>query len=672
MYGRPPPSGPRGPTSGYNHYPPQQPSSSGPRHAGLGSSSYNSPQPHQRPSNLPSTPSPYETPAQSGSGFGEGANAVGEKFSLFVGSIAEGIENGWLERILQVAGPILSFRRPSPPFAFVEYSDPESVLRCLSVVNGTVLKTQNGAEKALLVKADEKTRARLDEYEKTRVLSESTSDLTLQAQQDLSSIVSRIALGDSVPLPGSTSDPSSSSLPAAGKPESELTEAERLALHLKDLAPEDLPDSQRETTLSSIAAFRERSMKKQTERRELDRQIEERRQGMLQRKAQQQVRRPSGSVSTTMGTPTGPAAQQGVARLDPQSFNQPIGFVAQEGPSQAGQGAPEIDDARRERERAEQEYRQQEQIFKDRERRFEQRERGRIQALEREKMRERSIIDQEDRERTFMAERLATWDDEREAERGREAFYVDRVRWRAQRRAIRQREEDFDARDRALEAQRLAQIAQQSDSFLAQHADLFASSSDQPQSSDQPTASAVKVSFGGSAKPKEKETAPKRPTVLGMGEEEEEGRRKRELIPLSYSDDEDEKPKKEAGGGGGEKDKKLTRLTGREKEKRIMEIEDSIPREKEKLFGWDVKWSSLNDGIIKRRIAPFTTKCIVEYLGAEEVELLNAVLEHVRAHKPAQDLVDELEPVLDEESTELVTKIWKVLVTETELAHAGF
>lgn len=162
-------------------------------------------------------------------------------------------------------------------------------------------------------------------------------------------------------------------------------------------------------------------------------------------------------------------------------------------------------------------------------------------------------------------------------------------RWRAQRRAIRQREEDFDARDRALEAQRLAQIAQQSDSFLAQHADLF-SGGDQPQSADQPSSTpAVKVSFGSTAKPKTAEVAPKRPTVLGMGEEEEEGRRKRELIPLSYSDDEDEKPKKD------EKDKEKKRLTGREKEKRIMEIEDSIPREKEKLFGWDVKWSSLND-----------------------------------------------------------------------------
>lgn len=69
----------------------------------------------------------------------------------------------------QVAGPVASFRRPTPAFAFVEYSEAESVLRCLEVVNGATIKTKAGADKALLVKADEKTRARLDEYEKDRV-----------------------------------------------------------------------------------------------------------------------------------------------------------------------------------------------------------------------------------------------------------------------------------------------------------------------------------------------------------------------------------------------------------------------------------------------------------------------------------------------------------------------
>lgn len=63
----------------------------------------------------------------------------------------------------------MSFRRPSPPFAFVEYGEAESVLRCLEVVNAATIKMPSGAEKQLLVKADEKTRGRLDEYEKERV-----------------------------------------------------------------------------------------------------------------------------------------------------------------------------------------------------------------------------------------------------------------------------------------------------------------------------------------------------------------------------------------------------------------------------------------------------------------------------------------------------------------------
>lgn len=73
---------------------------------------------------------------------------------------------------MQTAGTVLNLRRPTPAFGFVEYGDPESVLRCLEVVNGVVLKGKNGQEKALLIKADQKERDRLDEYEKSRVKSE--------------------------------------------------------------------------------------------------------------------------------------------------------------------------------------------------------------------------------------------------------------------------------------------------------------------------------------------------------------------------------------------------------------------------------------------------------------------------------------------------------------------
>lgn len=102
--------------------------------------------------------------------------------------------------------------------------------------------------------------------------------------------------------------------------------------------------------------------------------------------------------------------------------------------------------------------------------------------------------------------------------------------------------------------------------------------------------------------------------------------------------------------------------------------------------------ASLQD-IINKKIAPFATKTIVEYLGSEEEELLSAVTSHVRAHKDAAALVEELEPVrlaplpfiywrladptlstrqvLDEEATEFVVKVFKILIYETELARAG-
>ncbi|GAA5886101.1 hypothetical protein JCM5296_007089 [Sporobolomyces johnsonii] len=667
MYGRGPPGYPPSGPSGYRDAPPHgyggggpggsyQGVPTGPRsHAGLGAPGAPSSLP--RPPNLPPTPA-----FGGGSPMGGGAAAagtglgIGEKFSLFVGSIAEGVENGWLERILGVAGPVLSFRRPSPPFAFVEYSDPESVLRCLEVVNGAKIMGKNKEEKALLVKADEKTRARLDEYEQGRT----NADLTQQARDDLSAILARIAAGDSL-----------SAAPAAPSVDSSSNPSVHVPNHLKDLAPEDLPENQRENTLSSIALFRERAMKKAQEKKELERQIEERRKAMIANKVQQ---RP------TPTPPTGATMGEQAGSPDPQSFNKPVSFV-QAGPSAGSpvvQPEPEIDDARRERERAEREHRQAEAVFRDRERRYEQRERARIAAWERERARERSVAEQEDHDRSFMAERLATWDDDREAERGRESFYTDRIRWRAQRKPLRMREQEADARDRALEAQHLAAVAEQSNSFLSQHADLFASALQQPGTPNAaPSAAAangespapvgetstptpgVKLSFGaGAAKPKQAEQPVKRPAVLGMAEDDEEGRRKRELIPLSYSDDEDEaKPK--------------ARLSRREAEEKTREVEGRVPSDKVGLWGWKVRWKSLNEDIIKHKIAPFANQCIVEYLGGEEAELLNAVTEHLRAHKPAQELVEELEPVLDEEANDLVVKVWRVLVLETELAHAG-
>ncbi|BGO90262.1 hypothetical protein NBRC10512v2_002309 [Rhodotorula toruloides] len=641
----PPPSGP----GGYGGAPP-----SGPRHhAGLGSRGAPSNLPP--PPNLAGSPGGYGSPAVGGAAGALGMQGpAGEKFSLFVGSIVDGLENGWLESILGVAGPVLSFRRPSPPFAFVEYAEAESVLRCLEVVNGAAIKMPNGAEKTLLVKADEKTRGRLDEYEKDR----ENDDLTQQAKDDLANILRRIAAGD----------PISGTEPEEHDPERKP----HIPQHLKDLAPEDLPESHRNNTLSSIAQFREAAVKKAHQRFELDRQIEERRQAMIAQNARQHQQRAAPGYSPP-GPAAGPSHVMPAASQDPQSFNRPVPFVAGGAGANgapAPQAEPELDDMERERERAEAEHRQQEVVYRNRERQFEQRERARIAAWEREQAREQGIAEQEERDRAYMAERLATWDDDREAERGRELFYIDRIRWRAQRKPHRLREQEADARDRAFEAQQVAALNEQSDSFLSQHADLFASSLPTPgtPASGADTASAtpggatpavgVKLNLTTAPKPVVKEAPKPRPTAMALADEEEEGRKKRELIPLEYSDDED------AG-------QPRPRLSRSEMERKAREIEAKVPTSKDGLWVWKVRWKRLNDDIIKRRITPYANRLIVDYLGGEEAELLNVVNEYLRDHKGPQALLEELEPVLDEDVTNFVVKVWRRLAIETEFEHAG-
>lgn len=170
----------------------------------------------------------------------------------------------------------------------------------------------------------------------------------------------------------------------------------------------------------------------------------------------------------------------------------------------------------------------------------------------------------------------------------------ERVRWRVQRRAIRQRELDADLRDRNAEAQQLAALHKQSEDFLAQQADMFARITESKNranigallpragADDEP---AVKLSFGNVApKAVTKPAAPIRSAVLGSTEDDEDGKKKRELIPLSYSDDEDDKPTKPS-----------HRLTGAERERKSREIYERIPSAKESLWIHKMPWSALSE-----------------------------------------------------------------------------
>lgn len=134
----------------------------------------------------------------------------------------------------------------------------------------------------------------------------------------------------------------------------------------------------------------------------------------------------------------------------------------------------------------------------------------------------------------------------------------------------------------------------QSDAFLSQHADLFASSlpsnnTDPAAAGENGAASAqggnatpaagVKLSFTTAPKPAAAEAPKARPTALALEDEDEGARKKRELIPLEYSDDEGEKP----------------RLSRSEADRKAREIEGKVPTDKAGLWAWKVRWKRASE-----------------------------------------------------------------------------
>jgi hypothetical protein len=182
-----------------------------------------------------------------------------------------------------------------------------------------------------------------------------------------------------------------------------------------------------------------------------------------------------------------------------------------------------------------------------------------------------------------MKERLAMWDDEREAEKGREPFYSDRLRWRAQRRAFRVREQDADERDRQQEAAQLAAASKASEAFLAGLSGIGGPGG--LKAGEDGTA--VKLTFATSAPTKAK-TAPavaRAPALMMAGDDDEDdGKKKRALIPLTYSDDEDIDD-------------------GSTPAQRRQRVEEKVPRDKDKLFALAVPWDSLTE------VRPWVSQC---------------------------------------------------------------
>jgi RNA-binding protein 25 len=74
---------------------------------------------------------------------------------------------------------------------------------------------------------------------------------------------------------------------------------------------------------------------------------------------------------------------------------------------------------------------------------------------------------------------------------------------------------------------------------------------------------------------------------------------------------------------------------------------------------------------MERRIRPWINKKIAEYIGEEELALLDFICNKLQSKSSAQSILDDVAMVLDEEAEVFVVKMWRLLIYEIEAKKLG-
>ncbi|KAJ5673746.1 hypothetical protein N7462_009185 [Penicillium macrosclerotiorum] len=623
--------------------------------------------------------------------------------TLFVGGITEGAggDDG-VERILRSAGNLRRWIRATDAdekpcrFGFAEFEDPESLEIAVEVLKDIEVPVKRQEPRAendeeteveksmLLVIVDESTMTYLENFGATRGERDPTE---LQARFDTARANLKSVLSDLSHPVSPTQKEDISAIDRDGDIDMKDGETGKdgeivtIPISVEDELA-DIPPEQRESVAKEIAAFRERSNRRDIERLKREEEIESmeraRNSGSrISRLASPPASAPSGPAGGANGIPLGPrdrsmpnapAGPKGFGVQIPKDYQKGVSFVnggsingAQVSIDREDEDSDASDEELERRRQAKRDAEQEKQ-FLDQERRWLNRERSRTAALEREKKRDKDEDGKLQDAHDEMDQRLREWNDDNEASRKASEYYADRGAWLRSRAAFRAREVSMDEADRSAEERERARSAQQqeqargmADDFLARQAQELETRTQEPEPREEPQR--FKLSLGAAAQ--KAQAATNRRTVAeveGLLEDEEEpaGTTRRQLIPIKFDS------AAEAAG-----------LSDEERAQAARQLAAEIPADKDGLWKWEIKWEFVDEAVITDQLKPFVEKKIVEYLGVQEQMLVDVVEEHVRKHGTPQDLVEQLEMALDEEAEVLVRKLWRMLIFFSESEKRG-
>jgi len=114
-----------------------------------------------------------------------------------------------------------------------------------------------------------------------------------------------------------------------------------------------------------------------------------------------------------------------------------------------------------------------------------------------------------------------------------------------------------------------------------------------------------------------------------------------------------------------------TPVNTEEKRQAVRKLIESIPTKKEDLFTFSLDWSLLDASLMEKRIKPWVTKKIIEYIGEEEATLTDFICTSIMSKQNAESILSDIRVVLDDEAEVFVVKMWRLLVYEIEAKRNG-
>ncbi|KAI3452744.1 hypothetical protein Pfo_009407 [Paulownia fortunei] len=91
---------------------------------------------------------------------------------------------------------------------------------------------------------------------------------------------------------------------------------------------------------------------------------------------------------------------------------------------------------------------------------------------------------------------------------------------------------------------------------------------------------------------------------------------------------------------------------------------DTIPKTKDELFSYEINWVIYDQNALQEKMRPWISKKITDFLGEEEVTLVDYIVSSTQEHVDAGEMLERLQTILDDEAEMFVLKMWRMLIFE--------